>query len=249
MCQPAAGMRSGAARAQDGQGARVPGPDGGGGGRGRQRARGARRVRRGRHVHHRAAAGVDVPARQQRAGRGPRGAPARARRRAAGFPARVAWPRLVCRRSGRRVPGRLAGNTRACALRPPCCCPGLEHAAATAAATAAAPRPQALQRPFHYAVVDEVDLLLIDDCRNPLILSRANEAENVERFALAAKARAARPRCGAARGACTAARFVQHVSRRVQRVASAAGHASFAAHRLQTRALLNQLDARWAADA
>jgi len=79
-------------------------------------------------------------------------------------------------------------------------CPGFRRAAASAAA----PRPQALQRPFHYAVVDEVDLLLIDDCRNPLILSRSNEQEDVERFVLAAKARAARPRCSAARGACMA---------------------------------------------
>jgi len=77
------------------------------------------------------------------------------------------------------------------------------RASMCAAASAAAPRPQALQRPFHYAVVDEVDLLLIDDCRNPLILSRSNEQEDVERFVLA-KARAARPRCSAARGACMA---------------------------------------------
>lgn len=50
-----------------------------------------------------------------------------------------------------------------------------------------APRVQALVRPFHYAIVDEVDSVLIDDCRNPFILSARAETFNTDRYVLAAK--------------------------------------------------------------
>lgn len=46
---------------------------------------------------------------------------------------------------------------------------------------------QALVRPFHYAIVDEVDSVLIDDCRNPFILSARAETFNTDRFVVAAK--------------------------------------------------------------
>ncbi len=46
---------------------------------------------------------------------------------------------------------------------------------------------QAILRPFHYAIVDEADSLLIDDCRNPLIISAEPDNTSNERFLLAHK--------------------------------------------------------------
>lgn len=46
---------------------------------------------------------------------------------------------------------------------------------------------QAITRPFHYAIVDEADSLLIDDCRNPLIISAEPDTGATERFLLAHK--------------------------------------------------------------
>lgn len=46
---------------------------------------------------------------------------------------------------------------------------------------------QAILRPFHYAIVDEADSLLIDDCRNPLIISAEPDNASNERFLLAHK--------------------------------------------------------------
>ena len=46
---------------------------------------------------------------------------------------------------------------------------------------------QAITRPFHYAIVDEADSLLIDDCRNPLIISAEPDTGANERFLLAHK--------------------------------------------------------------
>ncbi|BDA41171.1 Protein translocase subunit SecA [Coccomyxa sp. Obi] len=45
----------------------------------------------------------------------------------------------------------------------------------------------AILRPFHYAIVDEADSLLIDDCRNPLIISAEPDNTSNERFLLAHK--------------------------------------------------------------
>ena len=46
---------------------------------------------------------------------------------------------------------------------------------------------QAITRPFNYAIVDEADSLLIDDCRNPLIISDEPDTGATERFLLAHK--------------------------------------------------------------
>lgn len=43
---------------------------------------------------------------------------------------------------------------------------------------------QAITRPFNYAIVDEVDSLLIDDCRNPMLISGPSTS-NLNRFAVA----------------------------------------------------------------
>ena len=43
---------------------------------------------------------------------------------------------------------------------------------------------QAINRPFNYAVVDEVDSLLIDDCRNPMIISGLRDSSS-DRFNVA----------------------------------------------------------------
>ncbi len=43
---------------------------------------------------------------------------------------------------------------------------------------------QAITRPFHYAIVDEVDSLLIDDCRNPMLISGPSN-RNLDRFGAA----------------------------------------------------------------
>lgn len=34
---------------------------------------------------------------------------------------------------------------------------------------------QAINRPFNYAIVDEVDSILIDDCRNPMLITGSSE--------------------------------------------------------------------------
>ena len=34
---------------------------------------------------------------------------------------------------------------------------------------------QAIERPFNYAIVDEADSVLIDDCLNPLLMSQPTE--------------------------------------------------------------------------
>lgn len=44
---------------------------------------------------------------------------------------------------------------------------------------------QAILRPFHYAIVDEADSLLIDDCRNALIISTSPDSASKGRFELA----------------------------------------------------------------
>ncbi len=43
---------------------------------------------------------------------------------------------------------------------------------------------QAITKPFNYAIVDEVDSLLIDSCRDPLMISAAS-SENLDRFGVA----------------------------------------------------------------
>ena len=43
---------------------------------------------------------------------------------------------------------------------------------------------QAITKPFNYAIVDEVDSLLIDSCRDPLLISAAS-SENLDRFGVA----------------------------------------------------------------
>lgn len=45
---------------------------------------------------------------------------------------------------------------------------------------------QAIRRPFNYAIVDEVDSILIDDCRNPMLISGASE-KPVDRYQVAAE--------------------------------------------------------------
>ena len=45
---------------------------------------------------------------------------------------------------------------------------------------------QAIRRPFDYAIVDEVDSILIDDCRNPLLIS-GTSLNPVDRFKVAAQ--------------------------------------------------------------
>jgi hypothetical protein len=46
-------------------------------------------------------------------------------------------------------------------------------------------RAQAIRRPFHYAIIDEADSVLIDDCRNPLVISSAPDDVAKERFVTA----------------------------------------------------------------
>jgi preprotein translocase subunit SecA len=50
---------------------------------------------------------------------------------------------------------------------------------------------QALTKGFHYAIIDEADSLLIDDCRNPLVISNSLEDDCAaeERFKLAHEVR------------------------------------------------------------
>ena len=48
---------------------------------------------------------------------------------------------------------------------------------------------QAITRPFHYAIIDEADSVLIDDCRNPLIISSTPNDASKERFVTAHKVR------------------------------------------------------------
>ncbi len=52
---------------------------------------------------------------------------------------------------------------------------------------------QAFQRPFNFAIVDEADSVLIDESRNPMILSGGNPTPDSEerfKFELAQKVRA-----------------------------------------------------------
>jgi len=42
-----------------------------------------------------------------------------------------------------------------------------------------------VQRPFHYCVIDEIDSILIDEARTPLILSTANDDTNINKLYLA----------------------------------------------------------------
>ena len=42
-----------------------------------------------------------------------------------------------------------------------------------------------VQRPFHYCVIDEIDSILIDEARTPLILSTAKGEENINKLYLA----------------------------------------------------------------
>ena len=62
---------------------------------------------------------------------------------------------------------------------------------------------QAITRPWNYAVVDEVDSVLIDECRNPMIMSLSKKGESVERYKVAAQvsmpgSHASRLPCGGA---------------------------------------------------
>ena len=43
---------------------------------------------------------------------------------------------------------------------------------------------QVINRPFNYAIVDEVDSILIDDCRNPMLISGMSY-ESADRFQVA----------------------------------------------------------------
>lgn len=43
---------------------------------------------------------------------------------------------------------------------------------------------QAINRPFNYAIVDEVDSILIDDCRNPMLITGSSEKAG-DRYKLA----------------------------------------------------------------
>ena len=46
---------------------------------------------------------------------------------------------------------------------------------------------QAIRRPWNYAIVDEVDSVLIDECRNPMIMALPNKEESIERYKVAAQ--------------------------------------------------------------
>ena len=46
---------------------------------------------------------------------------------------------------------------------------------------------QAILRPFNYAIVDEADSVLIDDCMTPLVLSSSSDTVSKERYVLAHK--------------------------------------------------------------
>ena len=48
---------------------------------------------------------------------------------------------------------------------------------------------QAIVRPFNYAIVDEADSVLIDDCMTPLVLSAASDTVSKEQYILAHKVR------------------------------------------------------------
>jgi len=48
---------------------------------------------------------------------------------------------------------------------------------------------QAIARPFNYAIVDEADSVLIDDCITPLIMSSAPDRATKERYIIAQKVR------------------------------------------------------------
>ncbi len=48
---------------------------------------------------------------------------------------------------------------------------------------------QAIVRPFNYAIVDEADSVLIDDCMTPLVLSSASDTVSKEEYVLAHKVR------------------------------------------------------------
>ena len=65
---------------------------------------------------------------------------------------------------------------------------------------------QAIRRPWNYAIVDEVDSVLIDECRNPMIMALSNKEESIERYKVAAQVSSltAVPPCrlGVAHGSC-----------------------------------------------
>ena len=48
---------------------------------------------------------------------------------------------------------------------------------------------QAILRPFNYAIVDEADSVLIDDCMTPLVLSSASVTVSKDLYILAHKVR------------------------------------------------------------
>ncbi len=48
---------------------------------------------------------------------------------------------------------------------------------------------QAILRPFNYAIVDEADSVLIDDCMTPLVLSAASDTVSKDLYVLAHKVR------------------------------------------------------------
>ena len=48
---------------------------------------------------------------------------------------------------------------------------------------------QAIVKPFNYAIVDEADSVLIDDCMTPLVLSATSDTVCKEQYVLAHKVR------------------------------------------------------------
>ena len=56
---------------------------------------------------------------------------------------------------------------------------------------------QAIRRPFHYAIIDEADSVLIDDCRNPLIISSVPDPVSRDSFVAAHKVPCCLPCCHA----------------------------------------------------
>jgi preprotein translocase subunit SecA len=50
-----------------------------------------------------------------------------------------------------------------------------------------------VQRPFHYAIVDEADFILVDEARVPLVIAGETDGQAIDHPALAAAARALRP--------------------------------------------------------
>ena len=89
------------------------------------------------------------------------------------------WPALS---TGQ--PGLLPACTFACIA---LMCTTRQRAQRDSMALSQALRMQAITRPWNYAIVDEVDSVLIDECRNPMIMALPNKDESVERYKVAAQ--------------------------------------------------------------